>query len=244
MRSRPLPRVFIIGVPLILRFTSSRETPGNSWLHYPVVLCAPMSLKGLLHHVVDYPPLLDFARRVIEANHRGERDVIARELGETTGSVLDIPCGTGTYSTFFDATHYIGIDLIPKYVERAKKRFPDKDFRTMDALHLEFEDAAFEFILVCGFYHHLDDAEVARAIEETHRVLKPGGRCVLIEDHPTRSRWNLLGRFLQTLDQGAFIRPDSYYEELLRDRFEIRNVYPMQAGLWDYTVIVMDKPSS
>lgn len=200
-----------------------------------------MSLKSLIHRIVDYPPLLDFIRRVIEANHRGEREVIAREFGDRGGSVLDIPCGTGTYSTFFPASDYTGIDVTEKYIERSKIRFPGKRFLVMDALNLEFEDETFDNVLICGFLHHLEDDQVTRAMQEARRVLKPGGRCVLIEDHPTRSRWNVLGRFLQSMDQGAHIRPNSFYEEILRRDFEVRNVYPMRAGLWDYTIFVMDR---
>ena len=78
-----------------------------------------MCLKRLLLNAVDYPPILDRVRWLIEAGHRGEKRVIRRELVDKNGMVLDVPCGTGTFSPLFSDEEYSGVDLGEKYVKRA-----------------------------------------------------------------------------------------------------------------------------
>lgn len=196
-------------------------------------------MASLLQRIIDYPPILDFVRRIIEANFRGEKAVIRRELGDRHGSILDLPCGTGIFAPLFPDASYTGVDLGEKYVLRAKRRHPAKNFLVMDALHLQFPDHTFDSVLTIGFLHHLDEPEVLQSLSEIHRVLKPGGKFLLIEDCPTRSKWNFLGRFLQGQDAGGKIRPMEYYERVLRDQFTLEKSYPMRAGVWDYGVFLL-----
>lgn len=201
-------------------------------------------LKRLLLKIVDYPPILDLVRRIIEANFREEREVIRQEFDSFSGSVLDVPCGTGIFAPLFTDAQYTGVDLGEKYILRARRRFPTKRFLVGDARDLPFPDASFDNILVIGFLHHLTDGEVDRALSEMQRVLKTGGTLLLIEDCPTRSRLNVPGCFLQSLDAGGRIRSTEYYEKVLRGKFVIEKSYPMRAGLWDYSVFVATIPSA
>jgi SAM-dependent methyltransferase len=198
-------------------------------------------LKKLLLSLVRHPAVLDLVRWIIEAGHRGEKRVIRDELAALGGSVLDVPCGTGTYSVFFGADRYTGIDLDSRFVERAGQRFPGKRFLVMDAEAMSFDAASFDHVLLVGFLHHLDEQGVEHALREMHRVLRDGGRFLIIEDCPTRSALNLPGRILQALDEGGRIRPGDYYEPLLRSGFHLDRRYPMRAGVWDYEVFVLTK---
>lgn len=166
--------------------------------------------------------------------------MIRRELGSLNGSVLDLPCGTGIFSTLFEDWRYTGVDLDERYLAHAQRKFPSKRFLRMDALALQFPDASFDAVLVVGFLHHLTEQEVQQALREMHRVLKREGTCLLIEDCPVRSRWNIFGRFLQSLDVGGRIRSTAYYAAALeQEGFRIVRSYPVRAGLWDYSVFVL-----
>jgi SAM-dependent methyltransferase len=199
--------------------------------------------RRLLLRAADWPPLWDAARRVIEADFRSHKKVIARELAEREGAVLDIPCGTGMFSPLFPDSAYTGTDLNARYVARARKNFPSKKFETGDALALPYADGAFQSVLVIGFLHHLPDDAVPRAVSELRRVLSPAGRLLLIEDCPTRSRWNLPGKVLQSLDTGDRIRGREWYEPLLRRQFRLLRSYALLAGVWDYVVYVLERGS-
>ena len=101
--------------------------------------------------------------------------------------VLEIGCGLGTDGAQFAkaGADYTGVDLTEAAVELARKRFeisklPGK-FQTADAENLEFADESFDLVYSHGVLHHTPDT--ARAVREIHRVLRPGGRAVVMLYH-------------------------------------------------------------
>ena len=101
--------------------------------------------------------------------------------------VLEIGCGLGTDGAQFAeaGADYTGVDLTEAAVELARKRFelfgiPGK-FQTADAEQLQFADESFDLVYSHGVLHHTP--ETAKAIQEIHRVLRPGGRAVVMLYH-------------------------------------------------------------
>jgi ubiquinone/menaquinone biosynthesis C-methylase UbiE len=101
--------------------------------------------------------------------------------------VLEIGCGLGTDGAQFAkaGADYTGVDLTEAAVELARKRFeisnlPGK-FQTADAENLEFADESFDLVYSHGVLHHTPDT--AGAIREIHRVLRPGGRAIVMLYH-------------------------------------------------------------
>src|SRR6185312_3687541 len=101
--------------------------------------------------------------------------------------VLEIGCGLGTDGAQFAnaGAEYTGVDLTEAAVELARKRFqlfdlPGK-FQTADAENLDFADESFDLVYSHGVLHHTPDT--ARASREIHRVLRPGGRAIVMLYH-------------------------------------------------------------
>jgi SAM-dependent methyltransferase len=101
--------------------------------------------------------------------------------------VLEIGCGLGTDGAQFAkaGANYTGIDLTEAAVELAQRRFElfqlPGTFRTADAETLDFPDNSFDIVYSHGVLHHTPDT--AGAIREVHRVLRPGGRAVVMLYH-------------------------------------------------------------
>jgi ubiquinone/menaquinone biosynthesis C-methylase UbiE len=101
--------------------------------------------------------------------------------------VLEIGCGLGTDGARFAqaGAHYTGVDLTFAAIELAKRRFElfglPGEFRTADAEALEFPDESFDLVYSHGVLHHTPNT--AAAIDEVHRVLKPGGRAIVMLYH-------------------------------------------------------------
>jgi len=101
--------------------------------------------------------------------------------------VLEVGCGLGTDGAQFAkaGADYTGIDLTRAAVDLAKRRFELFDlpgsFRVSDAEHLEFADNSFDLVYSHGVLHHTPDT--AGAVREIHRVLRPGGRAVVMLYH-------------------------------------------------------------
>ncbi|HEX6715860.1 MAG TPA: class I SAM-dependent methyltransferase [Pyrinomonadaceae bacterium] len=102
-------------------------------------------------------------------------------------NVLEVGCGLGTDGAQFAkaGANYTGIDLTDAAVELARRRFELFDlpgtFRVSDAEHLDFPDNSFDLVYSHGVLHHTPDT--AAAVREIHRVLRPGGKAVVMLYH-------------------------------------------------------------
>lgn len=113
---------------------------------------------------------------------------LAADFGAARGlKVLEIGCGVGTDGAQFAkaGADYTGVDLTDAAVELARTRFELFDlpgrFQTADAENLEFADASFDLVYSHGVLHHTPDT--AKAIREVYRVLRPGGRAMVMLYH-------------------------------------------------------------
>lgn len=127
---------------------------------------------------------------LVEA-HRYEKEwhipAAADFANSTHLHVLEIGCGLGTDGAQFAkaGANYTGVDLTQAAVELAKRRFElfqlPGTFRIADAERLDFPDNSFDVVYSHGVLHHTPDT--AGAIREIHRVLRPGGRAVVMLYH-------------------------------------------------------------
>lgn len=101
--------------------------------------------------------------------------------------VLEVGCGLGTDGAQFAqaGANYTGVDLTEAAIELARKRFElfglPGEFRTADAEQLDFPDESFDLVYSHGVLHHTPD--VASAVREIHRVLRPGGKAKVMLYH-------------------------------------------------------------
>lgn len=189
------------------------------------------------------PRLWNMLRRLLENNFRGEKAVTRRELRSCDPGanlrVLDFGCGTGELTPLFPAKGYIGMDVSPVYVGYARRTHGPR-FQVMDGQALGYADDSFDEVLVAGVFHHLPDEMVRRMAAELARVLRPGGRLLVMEDTPTREWWNMPGRLVHWADRGGHIRSEGDYQALFGPSFRVRRTYPMRSGFCDYQVMVLD----
>jgi ubiquinone/menaquinone biosynthesis C-methylase UbiE len=100
------------------------------------------------------------------------------------GEVLEIAVGTGrNFEHYAPGTSVTGIELAPQMLAIARSRAADLglelDLREGDAQALEFEDASFDTVLITLALCTIPDDRAAAA--EAFRVLRPGGRLILLE---------------------------------------------------------------
>jgi len=108
--------------------------------------------------------------------------------------VLDIGCGNG-YVLFQYARHgaeVTGVDLTRTAVELSRKRFAlagmPGEFLEVDGSSLPFPDERFDIVCSMGVLHHVADPRPM--VEEMFRVLRPGGRLIVMLYH--RYSWKNL----------------------------------------------------
>jgi O-antigen/teichoic acid export membrane protein/SAM-dependent methyltransferase len=98
--------------------------------------------------------------------------------------LLEVGCGMATDLLQFarGGSRVIGIDITPRSIEIARKRFEvynlDGAFAIGDAENLAFPDHSFDLVYSFGVLHHTPNTQ--RAIEEIRRVLRPGGQAIVM----------------------------------------------------------------
>jgi len=101
--------------------------------------------------------------------------------------LLEIGFGTGTDLLQFarGGARVTGVDLTPRSIEIARRRFEvygfTGEFLTGDCEDLSFPDTSFDVVYSFGVLHHTPDT--LRAVGEIHRVLKPGGKAIVMLYH-------------------------------------------------------------
>lgn len=101
--------------------------------------------------------------------------------------VLDAGCGNGRLYQLLRglAMEYIGADFSRGQLARARELFPDAVFKKADIRDLPFVDNKFDVVFCSAAFHHLLSLkERRRAMAEFFRVLRGGGRLIMLN-------WNL-----------------------------------------------------
>ncbi|MEM6793147.1 MAG: methyltransferase domain-containing protein [Acidobacteriota bacterium] len=116
---------------------------------------------------------------------------LAEASPRAPGRILDVGCGLGAGTALvaraLPASRVTGINLSRRQVEHARSRFPEADFRVMDAASLDFEDGSFDLVLSVEAAFHFETREAF--LGEARRVLRPGGCLVLSDILYRTTRW-------------------------------------------------------
>lgn len=105
--------------------------------------------------------------------------------------VLDFGCGTGgsTASLIKLGFNVKGVDIAPALLEHAIRRCPQAEFFLANSEAIPLEDGSVDAAVTYVVLSYIVDNEALIAtLKEMYRVLKPGGRLVLIEQTRRRQR--------------------------------------------------------
>jgi demethylmenaquinone methyltransferase/2-methoxy-6-polyprenyl-1,4-benzoquinol methylase len=130
-------------------------------------------------------------------HHRWRRRTVA-EAGLTPGCVvLDVAAGTGDLSLALARTgvpaRVVATDFVSEMLDIARVKAEDYSgptelvFEIEDGQALTFPDASFDVVTVSFGIRNMPDR--AAGFREAHRVLRPGGRYLILEFTAPRSVW-------------------------------------------------------
>lgn len=113
---------------------------------------------------------------------------------------LDVGCATGSLVAMLAASpvpaRCVGLDMAAGMVREARAKrdlcpWPERmSFVRGDAEHLPFPDDSLDLVTCSNSFHHYPHQ--AQAVAEMHRVLRPGGRLMIIDGF----RDNVVGWFV------------------------------------------------
>jgi ubiquinone/menaquinone biosynthesis C-methylase UbiE len=114
-------------------------------------------------------------------------------------SVLEIGCASGSLTMAAKRKAGVSgsvaaIDLIPGMIEesreKAKKAGLDINFQAGSIENIPFEDRMFDVVMCSFMIFHMSEGVRSKGIEEIFRVLKPGGRLLVLDLAIPRKAWS------------------------------------------------------
>lgn len=151
------------------------------WEEHPVAAAAVDEVPGTPEWYAAYD-------RLREANEPVRTSARIHEFADFAGKrVLDVGCGNGYVLSRFAAqgARTTGIDLTQRAVGLSRGRFRlaglPGAFTAGSAEQLPFPDDTFDCVTSMGVLHHTPDTE--GAVAEVFRVLRPGGRLIVMFYH-------------------------------------------------------------
>ena len=173
-------------------------------------------IRALLSHPVIYEVFQN-----IMGAHKARREFVVKFIEPyPVEFVLDIGCGPANILPYLPEVNYYGFDISETYIADAKKKYGDKG--NFFAKNLTYEDIdslpKFDFVLLSGILHHVDDETVIQILKLAKKALKPKGRVVAIDGCLVDGQ-NPIARFLINHDRGQNVKTEEGYRQLAMNVF-------------------------
>ncbi|TSA85855.1 bifunctional demethylmenaquinone methyltransferase/2-methoxy-6-polyprenyl-1,4-benzoquinol methylase UbiE [Deinococcus detaillensis] len=173
-------------------FAAARLRPNRPNTEIPLVGDKQDKAADVQRMFADIAPRYDLLNRVLSlgVDKSWRRAAASEALLLHPARLLDVATGTGDFALELKRrsphTEVIASDFVPQMLEIGRKKAGGQhleiSFEEGDALNLPYPDASFES-LTCAFGFR-NFADYQRGLAEFWRVLRPGGRLVILEFPP------------------------------------------------------------
>jgi ubiquinone/menaquinone biosynthesis C-methylase UbiE len=189
-----------------------------------------MMMNRLLASLLSRPRVFQCQQRFCN-NYGAVKDHFARHVSVRGKDILDIGCSTGNCASAvvpMEHNRYVGIDIVPGYIDLARRWHHGGSFMQMDARDLAFANRSFDLVLFIATLHHMDDRLVRDCFREVRRVIRRDGIVLCAE--PVFTRRRVLSTLFLYADRGKHIRTESGYRGLF-DGFVVS-----EASSFDFSI--------
>jgi ubiquinone/menaquinone biosynthesis C-methylase UbiE len=156
-------------------------------------------------------------------------------LPATPGLTLEIGCGEGRVARQLASRGHtvVALEASATLVRAARELDASSAYVLADATALPFVDAAFRTVVAYNSLQTVDAlTDMAAAVREGGRVLKPSGHICLCVAHPMTD----VGRMKEAPGEAELVISGSYFEHQRVDETVTKGALKMRFSGWTYTV--------
>lgn len=126
--------------------------------------------------------------RFVDPLNRGLKTIGLKMFPPSKGMcILDVGCGTGTQLRYYQQAgcKVFGVDSSPAMLEIARQTLgEDVELQSVDASGLPYPDGMFDLVIAALTLHEMPPQTRMEVVGECKRVVRSGGRILLIDYHP------------------------------------------------------------
>lgn len=141
------------------------------------------------------------------------KQALATEHYQGQKRVLEIGCSVGNISSAFCAfpdIEFTGIDIDPRAIDLAKRRFrkySNFNFTVTSLEELARQGKKFDYVLFAAMLHHVSDEDGLRLMRDAVKCTADGGQLVICEPEALKpSDPKFMHFFYSKFEQGQFLR--------------------------------------
>ena len=188
------------------------------------------------YKIFSYPIFYSLTQKIMSGV--STRALLVKNVINKNAKVLDIGCGTAKIiESLPPLVDYYGYDISKKCINYAKKKYKSKtnNFYCKKFNIKEINKLPkFDFILLFGIMHHLDDEELYTIFPILKKTLKKNGTLITC-DPIFKKKQNIIANFLVKSDVGNNVRYKSGYLKLLKKHFNKINSKIQNQAFIPYT---------
>ncbi len=176
---------------------------------------------SILYNLINSPIVYKLIQKVMSGTSF-RKNIIIKNVKKKNLKILDIGCGPAEIIDCIPKCEYFGYDIDKRSINYAKKKYPGKNYHFF-CKRFEKKEInklpKFDFVILFGIMHHLDNAQVNIILNLCKKKMKKNSK-LLTEDPIFINNQNFIARFLIGRDRGMNVRRKEEYISLLKSHFK------------------------
>lgn len=168
-----------------------------------------------------FPTLWRIAQRFVGGSK--DKQSLSLRFWKGQSKILEIGCSVGNITNAFarlEGVEYTGIDVDPVAIAAAKKYFFNNSrvrFVCMDVEEYANEGNVFDYIVVAGMLHHIDDLSALSVLKSTRKLASEKASIIVYDPELLRKEDSIFFKAVYKLEQGQYLRSNEELIQLIHE---------------------------
>jgi len=179
-----------------------------------------MEKNKLFYKLLNYPLVYSLSQIIMSATSFRKK-IIKNIVKKKKPYILDIGCGPAEILETLSDVNYFGFDVNKNHIDFAKKKYKDKGIFKCSKFSSKKinKKIKFDYVLLLGLLHHLNDKQSYFLLSEIKKVLKKKGMLITLDNIYIKNQ-NIFAKKLIDLDKGQNVRTKRQYLKILSKDFK------------------------